>query len=341
MSARIYQLANKIGITNKKLLSLLQDRGFMVKSASSQVDHISAEALLEEFGDITDTTRVASRTNVSLPPSNTTSQHAKLVSKECLQPQLTMTHSDDVNNLVAHCRNVLPLSEARLSQEYFYASLPLCVIDSVFSIGVRYASTRNVVIKYCERFELPRIREDFSKYPTTNNQHRISDFLENFDQLGVDEMTQNVFQNKQRTSSRNGTLKSEAAYTFAKLLKKHQIEDFEQLQAKGSWTDLEKDIRLIKGQSSGISFQYFLMLAGNESFIKPDRMILRFLECALSRHSVSLQEAQALLQRTAEILRDEYDFNTITPRLLDHTIWNYQRANTKAKADSSDYIAPK
>ena len=49
MSIRIHELAKKIGLENKELLSLLKDRNFDVKTASSTVDNISAEALIAEF----------------------------------------------------------------------------------------------------------------------------------------------------------------------------------------------------------------------------------------------------------------------------------------------------
>ncbi len=49
MSIRIHELAKKIGMDNKALLALLKERKFDVKSASSTVDNISAEALELEF----------------------------------------------------------------------------------------------------------------------------------------------------------------------------------------------------------------------------------------------------------------------------------------------------
>jgi translation initiation factor IF-2 len=51
MSVRIHELAKKIGISNKELLALLQERNYPVKSHSSTVDTISAEALVEEFAN--------------------------------------------------------------------------------------------------------------------------------------------------------------------------------------------------------------------------------------------------------------------------------------------------
>ena len=49
MSIRIHQLAKEIGLENKELLGLLQERGYEVKSVSSTIDNISAESLKEEF----------------------------------------------------------------------------------------------------------------------------------------------------------------------------------------------------------------------------------------------------------------------------------------------------
>ena len=49
MSTRIYQLSKEIGMENKELVTLLQERGFDVKSASSTINNIDAESLIEEF----------------------------------------------------------------------------------------------------------------------------------------------------------------------------------------------------------------------------------------------------------------------------------------------------
>ena len=49
MSVRIHQLSKEIGMENKELIELLKSRGYEVKSASSTVDNISADALRDEF----------------------------------------------------------------------------------------------------------------------------------------------------------------------------------------------------------------------------------------------------------------------------------------------------
>ena len=82
------------------------------------------------------------------------------------------------------------------------------------------------------------------------------------------------------------------------------------------------DVRRIPGQSSGLSWRYFLMLAGREDLVKPDRMIFRFLERVLGR-PVGADEAQAMLTAAAREL--DHEFPGIKPRTLDNLIWRQER----------------
>lgn len=132
----------------------------------------------------------------------------------------------------------------------------------------------------------------------------------------------NIFANRQRTSARNGILKAEAVFRFASALRAHGVEYFQDITAAAKSTGLELMIRAIPGQRSGISLRYFWMLAGSDDFIKPDRMVLRFLEAALGK-TVSTLEAQTLLEQTTARLRQTYP--ALTARLLDHEIWKHQR----------------
>jgi len=52
MSIRIHELAKKIGMDNKQLLALLKERKHDVKSVSSTIDNISAEAIEQEFAHL-------------------------------------------------------------------------------------------------------------------------------------------------------------------------------------------------------------------------------------------------------------------------------------------------
>jgi translation initiation factor IF-2 len=68
MSIRIHELAKKIGMDNKQLLSLLKERKFDVKSVSSTIDNISAEAIEQEFAShTTDAPESASSVATQMP----------------------------------------------------------------------------------------------------------------------------------------------------------------------------------------------------------------------------------------------------------------------------------
>ena len=61
-----------------------------------------------------------------------------------------MSGSEIINHTVVAIRRHIPdLATAQLGPEYSYHSLPLCVIDSVFSIGVRYVNAQKAVDAWC------------------------------------------------------------------------------------------------------------------------------------------------------------------------------------------------
>src|ERR1700730_1196773 len=63
----------------------------------------------------------------------------------------------EIDKLVAYIRSRLTdLNAAPTDAAYEYASVPLCVIDAVFSIGVRYESTERTVTEFCERYHWQR-----------------------------------------------------------------------------------------------------------------------------------------------------------------------------------------
>jgi hypothetical protein len=229
---------------------------------------------------------------------------------------------DCLDKLVERLKPTLNLSTPPVSEEYAYQSLPLCVLDTIFSINAKYESTRNVVIRYCDHYRLQRVRKDPDTLPPIEDQESLSAFIEKITALGVEEFAKTILANRQRTSTRNGILKSEAVLRFAQVLQAHKVEylqDIETIQGKESF---EKAIKEIPGQGSGITIRYFYMLAGSDDFVKPDRMILGFLKEQTGR-SCNPDQAQELLSRAANALKPEYPY--MTPKLLDNLIWMYQR----------------
>lgn len=237
-------------------------------------------------------------------------------------PQMPLANPADLPAVVAACRAILANSgPIEVADEYSYASLPLCVIDSVFSIGVRYEGVRNVVERYCRRFGLPK-QSPKGTVPLRDQQESITGFLVRVIPIDADRLAAEVFGNRQRTSARNGILKADAVVQFAGVLARHRIEHLQDVLEARDLSAVEGDARRIPGQSSGLSWRYFLMLAGRDDLVKPDRMIFRFLERVLGR-PVGADEAQAMLTAAAREL--DREFPGIRPRTLDNLIWRQER----------------
>ena len=220
------------------------------------------------------------------------------------------------------CKQRLNLQNAQLSEEYYYSSLPLCVIDAVFSIGIRYSTTRQVVINFCERQEIKRLREYGSLYPDKKQQLSVKEILNLYKSYSIHELANDFFKNRCRTSSRNGILKAEAVFLFSEVLYKYDINYFQDLPSLIGNIEFENSIKQIPGQKSGISTSYFYMLAGDEDSIEPDRMIMRFIESCIGKNT-DIHKASRLLKEAHKTLK--CDFPNLTLRQLDHEIWKYQK----------------
>ena len=227
----------------------------------------------------------------------------------------------DVDRLVAYIRRTLTdLNAPPTDAAYEYASVPLCGIDAVFSIGVRYESTERTVTDFCSRYGWQRDGRGRTK------EHTISDFLRILEpyENRWEEMANKVFRNRQRTSTRSGILKAEATYRFAKALQQFGIETFADVLKAGLQNDLRRAIKAIPGQGSGVSYAYFLILAGNENGVKADRMVTRYVADALGVRNVAPENAEQLVRQASTVLRAE--FPRLVPSGLDNKIWKYQRA---------------
>ncbi len=231
-----------------------------------------------------------------------------------------MKHKKSVEKLAFYCDKNLDLSTSESGNDYGYPNLPLCVIDAVFSIGVTYAATQNTVNRFCDYFNIPA---NIKNSPLPNeDDYSISQFIDLYDKQGIEKMTTKIFQNRNRTSSRSGILKTEAVLMFAKVLKKYNADFLNDLGNVVGNPKFEAAIQNIPGQKSGISLRYFYMLAGEKNYIKPDRMILRFIERVIGQKP-NIEEATSLLVETCSILNQKYPL--LSPRKLDNLIWEFQR----------------
>jgi hypothetical protein len=192
------------------------------------------------------------------------------------------TLMSEVDRLIARIREVWPdLTILLPKSDDRYRSLPLCIIDAVYSIGVRYESTE-------------RTLDDFCTWSHWNyeQEYTVNEFIALLDPFDGDweRLATKVFQNRQRTSSRSGILKAEAVCRFARGLRSSDVDSHADIPKEVKFDPpdhLVSTVTAIPGPSSGISLKYFLMLAGYDGTIKPDRMVVRFVADALGRINVT------------------------------------------------------
>lgn len=227
--------------------------------------------------------------------------------------------NDDVQRLVAYCKANLDLSPTELDKNYGYSSLPLCVIDAIFSIRANYTSTRNTVDHFCKYFNVPR---GVSKESPPIAELSVATFIKFYSDNSVEFMAREVYQNWQRTPGRSSILKAEAVLRVAETLFEYGINYKSDVNLVTRQPEFESAFKRVRGQRPGTSLRYFYMLAGSKNDIKPDGMVIRFIRKAINRLPTS-DDCHQLLVETSSLLAADYP--ELTPRSLDHKIWLFQR----------------
>jgi hypothetical protein len=214
----------------------------------------------------------------------------------------------DLELLVARCEGELGPPASWPVPDGYRDSLALCILDAVWSIGVRYRSVENVVDTY------RRLREQDGALPNLDDAAALVDLIE---RLGGPAAFADAVGNRQRTSTCNGVLKAEAVSLAAQALVAAVVDaawqlreaDSDQLgRAKSQW-------RRVPGQRSGVSWRYLLLLTGRQE-VKPDPMIMGFVSAARARPTTAAVAADLVLAAA--------DRMGVEPRVLDHRIWRYQ-----------------
>jgi hypothetical protein len=182
---------------------------------------------------------------------------------------------------------------------YSYASLSAMLLDAIFSIGVRYGQVKAVIARHskCQQYD-PWHFGEADPYPLPA--------LIAEGQKGTPEQFAQKLGNRGRTSTRSGILKAEAVILAAEALVKNGVLDLLSWRSadKAILKAAERDFRAVKGQATGVSWKYLSMLAGDGDQVKPDRMVVRYVEAALGRKGVSPEEAGELLIAAAAALAE-------------------------------------
>ena len=190
-----------------------------------------------------------------------------------------------------------------------YRSVALALIDSIWSINVRYRGVLNVIARY----SAARVEQEADAQLDTPEV--LLAFIES---CGSADAFAEVVNNRQRTSPRSGILKAEAVQRAAAVLASYGVTTPEQVRVLDSETmsAIEADWRTIPGQGSGLSWEYFLMLCGIGG-VKADRHIRRFVAEALrvAEAQVTAGDARALVIAASDELG-------ISWRVADYAIWN-------------------
>jgi len=224
----------------------------------------------------------------------------------------------------------LNLAHAQIEDdEFFYSSLPLCVISAVFYPRVKMAAVRNTVAHYCEHYHLPLLRQDLAQVPPRDQQQPVGALIRNIEAVGSERFATEIVHNRQRTSTRSGILKAEAVLRFARVLFAHGIEFFQDIEraVHDHGLQIQTEIRAIPGQSKGISLRFFYALIGEEQFIIPTLWLHRYLR-RVCGHEFTDAQVRETIARVVDNLRGRYPH--LTPRRMDNFIWNFERARENA-----------
>ncbi|MBU1977476.1 MAG: hypothetical protein KKA62_05995 [Nanoarchaeota archaeon] len=241
----------------------------------------------------------------------------------------TLNQPEKNNNekFLKYCIDNLNLNEEDQFEKYF-SCVPLCVINAIFSINTKYEAVENAIDRFCRHFKLEIAHTIDGQIPSINKQKSVSDIYKLIKDIDVNILATDIFQNRQRTSTSNGILKSDASIRFIKILKDFGVEYYQDIHKLFNNDTFEDCIKRIPGQSSGISLKYFFMLTGSKDQIKPDRMVLSFIKDAIGL-TLTPVEALDLVRHTVEDLKKK-GYEKINARHLDNLIWNYQRNQKSA-----------
>lgn len=223
-----------------------------------------------------------------------------------------------------YCLNNLDLNGSDNFEVYF-SCVAICVINAIFSINTKYEAVINVINRFCNHFRIEIHSPIKGKIPLVNKQKTISEIYNLIKDIPSITLAEDIFKNKQRTSTKNGILKAEASLHFIKILKDFGVETYQDISKIYNNEEFKNQIKLIPGQRSEISLKYFFMLTGSTDQIKPDRMILGFIKDALGLKLLP-DKALSLIQQTVNDLKKK-GYKHLTARHLDNLIWNFQRSN--------------
>ena len=222
----------------------------------------------------------------------------------------------DIERLAFQVRRVIDLNDAKLSDEFYPAHLTIALIDAVFTPQLRYyRDVVPIIERYCDHFRLNRMRQgpNRAKLPPVDEQETLTDLIAHFNVLGPDGFQEQIVRSRYRSPG-TSILKSENVKRAAIELQGIGIETLQDAQCKSA-EQIKCALRPLLGIGDR-TIHMFLMYAGDDSYVKGDVHVCRFVATALDIGKVSASRAEKLVVKAANAL-------DISPRLLDYEIWKY------------------
>ncbi len=227
--------------------------------------------------------------------------------------------------LCFHKNGLIDLNRGRpgteTQMEYYYAHLPLAVIDAVFSKGQAYSATVKVVNNYCNHYKMQRNRISDS-FPEISEQESISQFLKKFLYEGEHSFRTEIFRSSEPAGSgMTHKSKAMAVHDFAGLLQERGIEYFQDIEKIIYDTTFAENAKKLTSMTDN-GLNYFFMLAGTDTAARPVRLTIDFIN-GLSTNDISCEYSADIVNEVCIKLKSE--FSGITPRMLGFLIWEYMR----------------
>lgn len=191
-----------------------------------------------------------------------------------------------------------------------YRSLPICIIDCVYSLRAKY---RSVTVPIVQRYANVYLNGDVMSTDDT-----ISSFLERMNDCGLQYFADEVVRNHQKISH---IPKEEICYKIATYLECLNINTLADFRDYSHPELLEIVLNGVKGfGDAGIN--YLFMLAGDTNRCKPDVHIHRCIKDACG-FDVSNDDCQVIFSEAVTEMQDEHP--GLTVKDLDFAVWSHYR----------------
>lgn len=227
---------------------------------------------------------------------------------------MTTDFTAEAEQLTGVCRDIFGDEARWMTADGYVHSLALCIIDSIYSTGSNYQAVINVVNEYREYR-----RAQGGDADRDGTKELLATFNEAGGSAGWAELVNN---RKPAHTKANAPLKAEVIRQAAEVLHcelgYRTRDDLHKAYADDeNLESLKKAWLRLPSQRSGLTYNYLLILAGFQS-VKPDRMVIRFIE-----EHVDLQGRKLAPKEAAELIKKVAELYPTQPRRLDHVIWRH------------------